>query len=63
MHVHVWSGYLLAVVGGILHTMQVSVGPSVQVTVLSANMAIPSIPWFALAAEHGLGEDAQVDAV
>jgi len=43
--------------------MQVSVGPSVQVTVLSANMAIPSIPWFALAAEHGLGEDAQVDAV
>lgn len=60
---HVGSGYLLAVVGGVLHTQQVGVGPSVQVAVLSANMAIPCIPWLALAAEHGLGEDAQVDAV
>lgn len=61
--VNVESGYLLAVVGGVLHTHQVSVGPSVQVTVLSTNMAIPSIPWLAFAAEHGLREDAQVDAV
>lgn len=57
------SGYLLAVVGGVLHTHQVSVGPSIQVTVLSTNMAISSIPWLALAAEHGLREDTQVDAV
>lgn len=61
--VHVGSGYLLAVVGSILHTQQVSVGPSVEVTVLSANMAIPSIPWLALTTEHGLGENAQVDTV
>lgn len=57
------SSYLLAVVGGILHTDQVSVGPSVQVSVLSTNIAVPSIPWLALTAEHRLGEDAQVDAV
>lgn len=54
---------LLAVVGGVLHTQQVSVGPSIQVTVLSANTAIPGIAWLALAPEHGFGEDAQVDAV
>lgn len=57
------SGYLLAVVGGVLHTHQVGVGPSIQVTVLSTNMAISSIPWLALTAKHGLREDAQVDAV
>lgn len=61
--VHVGSGYLLAVVGSILHTHQVSVGPSVQITVLSTNTSIPSIPWPAFTAEHGLGEDAQIDAV
>lgn len=60
---HVGSGYLLAVVGGVFHTQQVCVGPSVQVSVLSANTTIPGIPWLALAAEHGLREDAQVDAV
>lgn len=54
---------LLAVVGGVFHTKQVIVGPSVQVTVLSADTAIPGVPWFTLAAEHGLGEDTQVDAV
>lgn len=54
---------LLAVIGGVLHTHQVSVGPSIQVTVLSANTAIPGIPWLALTPEHGLGEDAQIDAV
>lgn len=61
--VYVESSYLLAVVGGILHTDQVSVGPSIQVSVLSTNIAVPSISWPALAAEHRLGEDAQVDAV
>lgn len=62
-YVRVGSGYLLAVVGSILHTHQVSVGPPVQVTVLSTNTSIPGIPWPALTAEHGLGEDTQVDAV
>lgn len=57
------SAYLLAVVGGVLHTMQVNVWPSVKVTVLSADTAVPSVPWLALAAVHGLGKDAQVDAV
>lgn len=57
------SGYLLAVVGGVLHTDEVGVGPSIQVAVLSADTTIPGIPWLALAAEHGLGVDAQVDAV
>lgn len=57
----VW--YLLAVIGGILHTHQIAVGPTVQVTVLSTNIAIPSIPRFALTAEHGLSKDAQVYAV
>lgn len=60
---HVGSGYLLAVVGGVLHTQQVGVRPSVQVTVLSADVSVPSIAWPALAAEQGLGVDTQVDAV
>lgn len=57
------SGYLLAVVGGVLHTHQVMVGPSVQVAVLSTNMTISCVPRFALTAEHGLAVDAQVNAV
>lgn len=61
--VHVGSGYLFAVVGSILHTQQVSIGPSIQISVFSANMAIPSIPWLALTSEHGFGVDAQVDTV
>lgn len=56
-------GYLLAVISGVFHTQQVIVGPSIQVTVLSTNASIPSIPWLALTAEHGLGEDSQVDTV
>lgn len=55
--------YLLAVISGIFHTRQVSVGPSIQVAVLSANASIPGISWLALTAEHRLGEDTQVDAV
>lgn len=61
--VHVRSCYLLAVVRCILHTQQVGVGPSIEVGVFSANLTVPSVAWLALAAEHGLGEDAQVDAV
>lgn len=61
--VHVGLGYLFAVIGGVLHTHQVCVGPSIQVSVLSTNPAIPSIPWPALTAEHGLGENAQVNAI
>ena len=57
------SAYLLAVVGGVLHTHQVVVGPSVQVAVLSTNVAISCVPGFALTAEHGLAVDAQVNAV
>ena len=60
--VHMGSGYLLAVVGSVLHTQQVSVGPSIQVSVLATDQAIPGVSWPALAAEHGVGEDAQVDA-
>lgn len=60
---YVGSGYLFAVIGRILHTQQVSVWPSIQISVFSTYPAIPSIAWFALAAEHGLGEDAQVDAI
>lgn len=57
------SGYLAAVVGGVLHTHQVVVGPSVQVAVLSTDVTISSVPRFALTAEHGLAVDAQVNAV
>ena len=56
----VGCGYLLAMVGGVLHTHKVSVGPSIQVSVLSTNMTIPSITWLALTAEHGLRVDTQI---
>lgn len=55
--------YLLAVVGGVLHAHQVCVWPSIEVSVLAANVSVSSIAWSALAAEHSLGVDAQVDAV
>ena len=55
--------YLLAVVGSVLHTQQLCVGPSIQVSILSTDVAIASISWLALAAEHGIREDAQVHAV
>lgn len=47
---------------GILHTDQVSVGPAVQVSVLSTDVAIAGEARLALAAEHGVGEVAQVVA-
>lgn len=55
--------YLLAVVGGILDTHQVVVGPSVKIAVLSTDMAVSCIPRSALTAEHGLAVDSQVNAV
>lgn len=52
--------YLFAVVGCVLHTNQVSVGPSIQICVLPADMAISSIARLALAAEHGICEVSKV---
>lgn len=52
--------YLFAVVGGVLHTNQVSVGPPIQICVLSTDMAIASIARLALAAVHGLGKVSEV---
>ena len=57
------SAYLLAVVCSVRHTQQLCVGPSIQVSVFSTDVAIASISWLALAAEHGIREDAQVDTV
>lgn len=54
--------YLLAVICGILHTDQVRVGPTVQVSVLAANVTVSSKSRLALAAEHGVGEVPQVVA-
>lgn len=47
-------------VGSVLHTNQVSVGPSIQICVLSADMAVASVARFALAAVHGIGKVPQV---
>lgn len=47
-------------VGGVLHTHQVSVGPSVQVRVLAADVSVASVPGFALTTVHGVGELPQV---
>lgn len=55
--------YLLAVVGGVLHTQEVFVGPSIQVGVISTDVAIASVTRFALTAEHGVTELTQVDTV
>lgn len=52
--------YLFAVVGSVLHAHQVSIGPSVQIRVLAADVAIAGVARLALAAEHGVGELSQV---
>ena len=49
-------------VGGILHTNQVGVRPSIQIGVLSADMAVASITRLALTAEHGVGKLPEVVA-
>lgn len=56
------NAYLFAVVGSILHTNQVSIGPSIQICVLSTDMAIASVARFALAAVHGISEVSEVVA-
>ena len=54
--------YLFAVVGGILHTHQISIGPSIQICVLSTDMAIASITRLALTAVHGISKVSEVVA-
>lgn len=49
-------------VGGVLHTHQVSIGPPVQVCVLSTDVSVSGKAWLALAAEHGVREVAEVVA-
>lgn len=49
-------------VGGVLHTNQVGVGPSIQICVLSTDMTIASITRPALTAEHGISEVSEVVA-
>lgn len=60
---HLVPSYLLAVVGGILDTQQVVVGPSIKIAVLSTDMTVACIARSALTAEHGLTVDSQVNAV
>lgn len=50
-------------VGGVLHAHQVGVWPSIEVSVLATNVSVSSVAWSALAPEHSLGVDAQIDAV
>lgn len=52
--------YLFAVVGGIFHTNQVSIGPSIQICVLTTDMTIASISRLALAAVHGISKMSKV---
>lgn len=54
--------YLFAVVGGILHTNQVSIWPSIQICVLSTDMAVASVTGLALTAVHGISEVSEVVA-
>lgn len=55
--------YLLAVVSGVFHTVEVRVWPAVKIRVLSTYVTVPSVAWFTFAAVHDVREDAQVDAV
>lgn len=50
-------------VGGVLNAHQVGIWPSIQVSVLAANVSVSGVAWSALTSEHCLGVDAQVDAV
>lgn len=47
-------------VGGVLHTDQVLVGPSVQVRVLTTDVSVSSIARLTLTAVHGVGKVSQV---
>lgn len=52
--------YLLAVVGGVLHTDQVWIGPAIEIRVLSTDMAVASIARLAFTTVHGIGEVSKV---
>lgn len=54
------ASYLFAVVGGILHTDQVSVGPPIQIGVLATDVSVACVAGLALTAVHGIGEMSQV---
>lgn len=54
--------YLFAVVGGVLHTNQVSIGPPIQIGVLATDVSIACVARLALTAVHGVREMSQVVA-
>lgn len=54
------TNYLFAVVGGVCHTNQVRIGPSIQICIFSTDMAVASIAWLALTAVHGIGKVPEV---
>lgn len=56
----VTTTYLFAVVGGVLYTNQGSVGPSIQICVLSTDVAVASIAGLALTAIHGISKVSEV---
>lgn len=47
-------------VGGIFHTNQVSVGPSIQIGVLTADVSVACIAGLTFTAVHGIGEMSEV---
>lgn len=47
-------------VGGVFHTNQVSVGPPIQISVLTADVTVARIAGFTLTAVHGIGEMSEV---
>lgn len=57
------DSYLLAVVGGVLNTVEITVGPAIQVSVLSTYITITSIAWLAFAAKHDVRENAQINTI
>lgn len=56
------SFYLLAVISGVSAAHKVMIGPAVQIRVLSADEAIPSVTSATLAFVHGVAEVTDVDA-
>lgn len=54
--------YLFAVISGVSATHEVLIGPAVQIRVLSADEAIPSVTSATLTLVHGVAEVADVDA-
>lgn len=58
----IWSFYLLAMIGCILHTLKISIRPAIKICVLSTDVSISSKARPALAAVHGICKMAQVVA-